>query len=63
MIWIYTVCKDRVYPGSAGLGIGISSKAFSHIMHEKLRSIVPPLSIYFHKNLRQENILKLKRKK
>ena len=20
-IWIYTVCKDRVYPGSAGLGL------------------------------------------
>ena len=21
LIWIYTVCKDRVYPGSAGLGL------------------------------------------
>ena len=21
MIWIYTVCKDRVYPGSAGQGL------------------------------------------
>ena len=28
MIWIYTVCKGRVYPGSAGLGlISISLKA------------------------------------
>ena len=22
MIWIYTVCKDRIYPGSAGQGLG-----------------------------------------
>ena len=21
LIWIYTVCKDRIYPGSAGLGL------------------------------------------
>ena len=21
MIWIYTVCKARIYPGSAGLGL------------------------------------------
>ena len=21
LIWIYTVCKDRAYPGSAGLGL------------------------------------------
>ena len=24
LIWIYTVCKDRVYPGSAGLGLTIN---------------------------------------
>ena len=23
LIWIYTVCKGRVYPGSAGLGLNI----------------------------------------
>ena len=24
LIWIYTVCKDRVYKGSAGLGLTLS---------------------------------------
>ena len=29
LIWIYIVCKDRVYPGSAGQGlISIDTSAF-----------------------------------
>ena len=27
LIWIYTVCKDRVYPGSAGQGLILKVQA------------------------------------
>ena len=29
LIWIYTVCKDRVYPGSAGQGLNILKQLYS----------------------------------
>ena len=30
VIWIYTVCKGRVYPGSAGQGLSIKLNISSH---------------------------------
>ena len=30
-IWIYTVCKGRVYPGSAGLGLKCTAKILTRV--------------------------------
>ena len=33
LIWIYTVCKDRVYPGSAGQGLNLVCQALLKLFH------------------------------
>ena len=38
LIWIYTVCKDRVYPGSAGQGLKVKEieKLFSKLQNPQI---------------------------
>ena len=35
LIWIYTVCKDNVYPGSAGLGLKREHSKVIHVLNLK----------------------------
>ena len=48
MIWIYTVCKGRVYPGSAGLGLKIACRKPLQTMIEShiLQNLTWDYSIY-----------------
>ena len=34
MIWIYTVCKDTAYPGSAGLGLICSRRQITRKLNK-----------------------------
>ena len=35
LIWIYTVCKGRVYPGSAGLGLKGTARLVKNVSVKK----------------------------
>ena len=40
LIWIYTVCKDRTYPGSAGQGLSIQNDIGLDSSFESLLKVI-----------------------
>ena len=50
LIWIYTVCKDRVYPGSAGLGLRKQNDNCCIVMFSEIYFIAPDETFFQQKS-------------
>ena len=46
LIWIYTVCKNRAYLGSAGLGLNLCTELYFYEVAQKYVNFISLLKSY-----------------